>query len=424
MELEIVSREIIKPSSPTPSHPRTFNFCYFDKMAGRMYVPVVLFYNPAAGACAVEQSNLLKKSLSETLALYYPFAGRVVDAEYIDCTDEGVTYLEAKIHAKLSEVLRNPDNETLDLLFADNLQWEDTNLSTLLAVQVSYFECGGMAISMCMSHKLGDAATLITFIKDWAAMASNSGEHVIPLFDLTSMFPQDDLQIGKEHVNDKGKLATRRFVFDALKIAALKAIVAQKVYNPTKVEVVTALLFKCASSTSGGRAVLCQNINLRSRLVPPMQENFVGNLAWFFPVPKLEEDGEIELPGFVGQMKEALAEFCNTYASKFRGKEWCLSIQQHMKKAKELYGSGAAKYICSSWCRLPIYEVDFGWGKPVWARIGSRAGKNVSILLDTRSGDGIEAFVTLEEQDMAKFERNEELLAFATFNPNPVEELS
>lgn len=144
-------------------------------------------------------------------------------------------FLEAKVKLKLPEILKNPKTEVLDLLFADNLQWKDTNLSTLLSVQVSYFNCGGMALSVCMSHKIGDSATLVNFINDWATTkASNSGKPVSPLFYTTSIFPRGDLPLMPEHaIKPAENRASRRFVFDASKIAALKAIVADKLSSKT-----------------------------------------------------------------------------------------------------------------------------------------------------------------------------------------------
>ena len=56
----------------------------------------------------------------------------------------------------------------------------------------------------------------------------------------------------------------------------------------------------------------------------------------------------------------------------------------------------------------------------MWVSIGACPDKNVIILMDNRSGDGIEAFVTLEEQEMAAFECDEELLAYAAVNPTPL----
>ena len=45
---------------------------------------------------------------------------------------------------------------------------------------------------------------------------------------------------------------------------------------------------------------------------------------------------------------------------------------------------------------------------------------NLVILADTRLGDGIEAWLTLDEQDMARLECNPELLTFASLDPSPL----
>ncbi|XP_050373744.1 acyltransferase Pun1-like [Argentina anserina] len=424
VQLEVISRELIKPYSQTPPHLRNFNLSYFDQISTPMYIPLVFFYNPCnTTASTSETSNRLKKSLSETLTLYYPFAGKVKDREFIDCNDEGVLFIEAKVKVKLPEILDNPKDEILESLFADNLQWKDTSLSSLLAVQVSYFDCGGMALSVCMAHKIGDAATMVNFVNDWAAKSSNSGKQVAPLLYTPPIFPRGDLPLKPESSHKKVKCISRRFVFDAPKIAALKAIVADRVQKPTRVEVVSGILYKCAISTANANssgttrpALFVQNVNLRSRMVPPLPDNYVGNLSWIFPVPMREDS----FHSLVVQMKEGLSDFCNTYVKDSRGTDLVMSIKKNMEKVKEMYKSSEVQYMCSGWCRFPIYEADFGWGKPVWVSIGACLDKNVMILMDDRSGDGIEAFVTLEEQHMAAFESDQELLAFAALNPTPI----
>ncbi|KAK1394578.1 hypothetical protein POM88_013634 [Heracleum sosnowskyi] len=52
--------------------------------------------------------------------------------------------------------------------------------------------------------------------------------------------------------------------------------------------------------------------------------------------------------------------------------------------------------------RFPVYEVDFGWGKPEWG------GMPVELifLFDTKCETGIEAIINLNEADMIEFENN------------------
>ncbi|GMP47120.1 hypothetical protein CsSME_00015027 [Camellia sinensis var. sinensis] len=67
---------------------------------------------------------------------------------------------------------------------------------------------------------------------------------------------------------------------------------------------------------------------------------------------------------------------------------------------------------------MPLYEADFGWGKPTWATAGHTEVPNVVVLSPTRDGEGIEAWVKLIEEDIAFFECNKDLLDFATINPS------
>ncbi|KAL0005475.1 hypothetical protein SO802_013036 [Lithocarpus litseifolius] len=59
-------------------------------------------------------------------------------------------------------------------------------------------------------------------------------------------------------------------------------------------------------------------------------------------------------------------------------------------------------------------EMDFGWGNPMWIGRVSLPFKNDFVFVDTKSGDGIEAWVNLKEEDTAKFESDKELIAYAS----------
>ncbi|KAI3752894.1 hypothetical protein L2E82_24935 [Cichorium intybus] len=51
-----------------------------------------------------------------------------------------------------------------------------------------------------------------------------------------------------------------------------------------------------------------------------------------------------------------------------------------------------APSICQSWCKLPFYEADFGFGKPIWVTMESVARKYAVLLLDGMGGKGVDAY--------------------------------
>lgn len=115
MEVQILSKEIIKPSSPTPPDLQRFNISLLDQLATAGYVPVILFFASDGDAETLleERSGRLKKSLEETLTRFYPLAGRARENSYIECNDDGAEYVEARANCVLSDFLKEPTPELL-----------------------------------------------------------------------------------------------------------------------------------------------------------------------------------------------------------------------------------------------------------------------------------------------------------------------
>lgn len=86
----------------------------------------------------------MKKCLSETLARFYPFAGRI-EENSIECNDDGVPFFEAFAHKyRLEDVLRKPVMDVHFLPHVDQ-KWSYFHHATFpLVVQVTLFECGGI----------------------------------------------------------------------------------------------------------------------------------------------------------------------------------------------------------------------------------------------------------------------------------------
>ena len=176
MEVQIISRETIKPSLPTPDHLRTYKLCLFDQLAPPFYIPIILFYS-ARDENPGKNSHHLKKCLPKALTHFYPLAGRIKDDLTIDCNDGGATFIEAQVACDMSFVLEDPEIEVLQKLLPCNplqhlpLQSQSITDQVMLTVQVNDFACGGMAIGVCISHVIADTSAAAHFLKAWAAVA-------------------------------------------------------------------------------------------------------------------------------------------------------------------------------------------------------------------------------------------------------------
>jgi shikimate O-hydroxycinnamoyltransferase len=251
VKVDIKARETIKPSSPTPQNLKIFKLSLLDQIAPPIYVPRILYYaynGTKPNLKTQKRINLLKESLSQALTRIYPLAGRVKENLFIECNDEGADFLEAEVNSPLDEILRQPEVDVLDLLLPRDYE-------TQLAVQVNIFSCEGMAIGICMFHRIVDGATFSSFVNMWAAIASRSGagdslSARAPIFPGPRLFPQRDISALVPRFDvPKGNCITKRFVFPGSKIASLKEkVVANNakdgtVLSPTRNELVSALIW-------------------------------------------------------------------------------------------------------------------------------------------------------------------------------------
>ncbi|XP_059441002.1 stemmadenine O-acetyltransferase-like [Corylus avellana] len=242
MNVEIISKEMIKPSSPTPNHLRTHKRSFPDQLAPTTYIPIILFYqsnNAHDGVVdhhQLQKSCRLKKSLQQTLNRFYPLAGTLKEDHSIDCNDEGVEFYEARVACKLSQILQHFNMEILNQF----LPFEPHGThDVLLAVKYNIFECGGVAVGVCVSHRIADGASATTFLGAWSA-TSRGDDDVCPKFDAATYFPPKDISWGKGDIGvTKEKIVTRRLVFDKSSIAALKENASS-----TRVLAVSAFIWK------------------------------------------------------------------------------------------------------------------------------------------------------------------------------------
>ncbi|KAI3845201.1 hypothetical protein MKX03_024859 [Papaver bracteatum] len=521
MKIEVVSKESIKPSFPTPSNVKTHNLSNLDQLIPAFYMDHILYYpsldsNDSSlgddeedkkmifSTSSRHRCDVLKKSLAETLTRYYPLAGRIKDEKSVECNDEGVDYIEARVVGiAVSQVIQlaNSDIEVMEPFLpyepyggtgsAFRRAGIHSNSKSLLKIQVNVFDCGGMVICLSGSHKIIDATSILNFVNDWAATARGGfGTHdnelkvaVVdkPCYIFSSMFPPTSFDNQEEKDTAEGQLVpdridivTKRFVFKDSSIAKLKKKcihvntnngsdhqVDKQEHNmqqlPSRIEALTSLIWMCfmdvdhrfkvkqiddaVSPVNTVNAVSLPKqvqyiagfaINLRARTIPPLPTNSFGNMTdtAIAEVPlnltgsnhfnngkgiRYQSQNYREL---VSKIRDSIKLIDNEHVKAMKS-NFAISCN-HIKMHQMLEEGGTHNddhktiLMFSSWCRFPIYEADFGWGKPSWASISKLLYKNCVMFIDARSGDGIEAWVSLKEEDMVEFERHEELLAFAS----------
>ncbi|GKA34735.1 vinorine synthase-like protein [Tanacetum coccineum] len=101
-------------------------------------------------------------------------------------------------------------------------------------------------------------------------------------------------------------------------------------------------------------------------------------------------------------------------------------MQKSLQEIWEIDSKGMDinSYNFTSWCKMGFYEIDFGWGKPIWLAgvvdEGAPVFINIINLVDTKDGEGIEAWVNLDEEEMRILQANPKLLAYASIDPSPI----
>nr|GAT45292.1 predicted protein [Mycena chlorophos] len=83
----------------------------------------------------------------------------------------------------------------LNLLPKDPLADGQTRGLPALIVQVTRFRCGGLAIALKACHPMADAQTLVTFVKDWAEI-HRALLRGLPLPTITRLFEPSELDTG------------------------------------------------------------------------------------------------------------------------------------------------------------------------------------------------------------------------------------
>ncbi|XP_047976889.1 pelargonidin 3-O-(6-caffeoylglucoside) 5-O-(6-O-malonylglucoside) 4'''-malonyltransferase-like [Salvia hispanica] len=384
-----------------------------------MNLAVLLFYG--------SKPEGLEESLARILVDFYPLAGRYIkEQSLVDCNDEGAEFVTA--HATdvdLNDVVGKNDADILQHFYPDSYyRCDEDALNPLLSIQATHFLCGGAIIAVSVSHRIFDVPSIATFISAWSSAAHpQKSVQITPSFNIPSLLPCNDHNFGvnlKQSSAEKPTIVTKRLLFNKAALTSLKSKLKQDTISDA--EIVSGVIAKAlirldrAKHGQNREFVVFQLINMRERMIPPQSKHVCANLSFTMLTPPVAASEEIrvqEIVDVIGDgVRANVAELAGVLSPDTDGREVIMNSLGSLMKA---ISNRETNFIAfTDFSEFEFHEADFGWGKPVWTAVTpQRLRSNSTLLMRNEEVDGIEAWVHLYQDDMPRFQEDEDIKQFA-----------
>ncbi|XP_059064285.1 hydroxycinnamoyltransferase-like [Cryptomeria japonica] len=359
-----------------------------------------------------EYSSLIqgmKKSLSSVLVHFYPLAGRLKKGESgrteIDCNDEGVEFREASINIPFKDLEKDGFKQ----------RW---------VFHVTTFEGGGLCIGTTFHHVLADGNSFWHFMTSWAECSrgipiSKPPQHARTVFKPDNQSPSVYYKAHEVISNGISGAKVFKFVSENTGGGNVEkpAEALQKWMEPKrKTEVIYSTFFftedtiqdlkqRSGASTSFVAVaaqfwrcvmrarevpqeeavyfgVLC---DCRGRVKPPLPPTYFGNCL----SPGLAQTTAKKLINsdisFAAGVIQQVIDSCTSEEQINYLIDWIESpdrdILNLLTEAGWVYGTNAV-----SSPRFPLYEIDYGWGKPSDVQIATMNEIRIMFLSCAKDG--------------------------------------
>jgi shikimate O-hydroxycinnamoyltransferase len=430
-DVQVVESSLVTPSEATPRHHLWLSPLDL-LLVNRGHTPAVYFYHRAPGAAPADDDGAdyffdvarLKESMARALVDYYPLAGRLaVDDDtgrfVVDCNAEGALLTVARSNltvADFADVVPSPE---LKDLFVPRVDHPPSSSSVMLAVQVTFLGCGGVAFGTALHHAVADATSAFRFFRAWAALCRRGcdggavGETEMlepPCHDRTLLRARSPPFVNPDAfaVFCPKLTLTQRSVPVTSKVFAISndhvAALKQACGGVSTFCALSAHVWRCVCVARGLPADATTRLtlpaNVRRRIKPPVPDAYFGNaLIWV---------------GASGVVRDVTSEALADTAARIRGavRRMDDDVVRSAIDYFELAGSNGkpvpgdmpeTELRVISWLGMPVYDADYGWGKPhMMVRAESERSGFVYLIND---GAGVQVVVCAEAASLKEFEK-------------------
>ncbi|KAL6911625.1 hypothetical protein ACP4OV_000430 [Aristida adscensionis] len=427
MAVEILESSMVMPAEATPTHGVWLS--NLDLLVARGHTPTVYFYRPGPGA-AVFSPAVLKAALSKALVPFYPLAGRLAQdgdgRPEIHCTGDGVLFVTARADATLDDLGGFAPSDELRRMLVPSADVGDRAGAGILAMfQVTFFKCGGVCVGAAIHHTAADGLAALDFVNTWAAIARGAAGEAPPRpwLDRTLLRARSPPVVCFDHAEYSrrggGESKSAKVPFDSAILPLSKAQIdtlkstgagAGNGKKLSTFKAVVAHVWRCACTARGLAGAedtrLYMTADARSRVRPPLPAGYLGNAI--FRASAVAKAGDV-VSGPLGAAADRVAG-----AATGLDDEHVRSLVDYLEQVvRDADASGRRKgewvmpetdLWVISWQGLPIYDADFGWGRPEFMGRACLQFSGLVYLVPGADGDGrLDVVVAMEPESLARF---------------------
>ncbi|XP_044445570.1 putrescine hydroxycinnamoyltransferase 1 isoform X3 [Triticum aestivum] len=401
-EVQVVESSFVTPAADTPS--RALPLSPFDLMlANRGYTPLVHFYRRPETACDdFFDVTRLKTALGKALVPFYPLAGRLragADSRLqIDCNGKGMLFLVAQCRLTMDDFNDFKPSSKQRRLFVPHV---DNSDGLLWAAQVTFFKCGGVALGTAVHHGTMDGISTFHFFQTWSTFSRDGDRAVVklPYHDRTHLcarYPPavhpDTLSLFCLKINlsqPLGPVVNEVFTLRKDQLSTLKRICGGS--GVSTFSAVSAHLWQCMCLARqlppNSTTRLAFAANIRRAMTPPFPDGYFGNAV--INVSVADEARGIasgDLAYIAHRIKDTLGRVDDELV---RSAVDYLELDQAKRDNSPAIGNLLATDMrVVSWLSMPLYDVDFSWGKPLAVLRAESNRGGFAHLVDSAHGDG------------------------------------